>query len=493
MTWEVHLFYAPEQGEPAYLSEPGGDTSPHAIITNDVDAAAERFPGAQCADITALWQLAFPATASENFAQVLREINALENAEGLAAAWQRIAAQLDALPLWALEHAELALREAEEKALAGIFKLAARRACKDPKKCAEWMRSFEIRAAQTEKRAIPAHADCSAIAPDELARAVGPGGAFAGVIPGYEPREGQAQMVRAVARAFNTAQHLAVEAGTGVGKSIGYLLPAAKWALFNDTPVIVSTHMKNLQAQLMDKDIPMLREALARAGEPNIEKLRVALIKGRGNYLCLRKVGVLLGGGALMFDRPGLRQLARAVVWAAQTPDGDLDAFTGGAGADAEFTRELASPTDECPGGRCRHFRRCFLRKARDRAGRAHLVLANHALVFVDHNAEISLPSARQIIFDEAHNLEEVATRHFSVEITSARFFRLLSRLSRERGKTSTGILESLRVQLEKGAAGGDNAVRKAMVKTLRRVRRTRGNADGGRRIFPRAGAGPRA
>ncbi|MCL1888525.1 MAG: hypothetical protein FWF96_06605, partial [Kiritimatiellaeota bacterium] len=321
MAWGVQLFFVPAEGEPVHRVEPCDETNEPArhkpgqfVVTNNIEAAAGRFPGLHHADLAALWQLAFPASAADNFSRACGECGAPENADGFQTVWERVAACLDALPLWALETVELTLREAGDAALAAFFGLAARRVRRVGKNCGEWSRGFSERPPRPERKAVPSHADCSAVNPAELVQLVGPGGAFAGVIPGYEPRAAQAQMAEAVAAAFNGGKHLAVEAGTGVGKSIGYLLPAAKWALLNDTPVVVSTHMKNLQSQLMEKDIPMLRRALELNREPGVENLRVALIKGRGNYLCLRKLGVLLDGGAFMFDRPGLRQLARSVA-----------------------------------------------------------------------------------------------------------------------------------------------------------------------------------
>ncbi len=486
MQWGVQLLYVPREGNPSHVAEPCEETSEPArqradrfLITNNRELAEETFSGLQHISIEELWQLAFPASAAENLTQMQRECDAPEDAEGFLAVWRRIAEHLSCLPLWALETVELTLREAETRPLDAFFGLAARRIRKSGKNCGEWMRSFDEKMTRHEKRVIPTHADCSPVNAVELTHIIGANGVFANIIPGYEPREGQAQMVEAVARTFNEEKHLIVEAGTGVGKSLGYLLPAAKWALFNDTPVIISTHMKNLQAQLMEKDIPMLLAALAQNNEPNIENFRVALIKGRSNYLCLRKLGILLDGGAFMFDRPGLRQLARAVMWSVQTTDGDLDAFSGGVGAEAGFLRELSSIGEECSGRKCRQFRRCFLRKARERAGQAHLVLANHALVFMDRESEVALPAARQIIFDEAHNLEDVATRYFSVEVTVGRFLQLLSRLSRDRGKMATGILETLHRQLEKGVTGGGEAIRKAMTKTLRMIKASLGEVRG--------------
>ena len=196
--------------------------------------------------------------------------------------------------------------------------------------CGNWTDSFKAEVFRGEKRNLPAHADCTPLSVERVASHLLPGGTFSRLMPGYESRAGQVEMLKAVARAFNEGRHLVVEAGTGVGKSLAYLVPAAAWARLNDVPVVVSTNTRNLQSQLVEKDLPLVREAIrAEFGQNEAGLLRVALLKGRTNYFCLRRLAVLLEHSQFELERPELRLFAEAVAWAVQTPDGDLDAFRG--------------------------------------------------------------------------------------------------------------------------------------------------------------------
>ncbi len=296
-------------------------------------------------------------------------------ARGLWEVWERIAVRLDALPLWALETIELILRDLDERALARVIGHFAERVRKSGRGCGHWTDSFKPDARWGERRALPAHADCVPLDPDRVAAHLLPGGTFARLMPGYEPRPGQVEMTKAVARAFSEGRHLLVEAGTGVGKSLAYLIPAAAWALLNDVPVVVSTNTRNLQSQLVEKDIPLVLAALTgnlrspisdcrfeETEPPNpkskIENqksevpLRVALLKGRSNYFCLRRLAILLEQSQYELERPELRHFAEAVTWAVQTPDGDLDTCAGAGRADAAFLAKLSSTAEECPAAR---------------------------------------------------------------------------------------------------------------------------------------------
>ena len=146
-----------------------------------------------------------------------------------------------------------------------------------------------------------------------------PGGTL-GAMEGYEARPGQVDMLKAVVRAFNGREHLMIEAGTGVGKSLAYLVPAVGWAVLNDTPVVVSTATRNLQSQLITNDIP-------RAVKTVPEEVRVALLKGRGNYLCLRALGELMRDGYYAMSRGERAEFDAIVAWLhGDGCDGDLDA-----------------------------------------------------------------------------------------------------------------------------------------------------------------------
>ncbi|MDD5707452.1 MAG: helicase C-terminal domain-containing protein [Kiritimatiellae bacterium] len=392
--------------------------------------------------------------------------------------WEGLSADLAALPLWALETAGAIYRELEEEPLArllGHFAATARRRAGQE---TAWITSFPATVKRVERPDPPALADCTALDPDEVAALLAPGGALARLVPDYEPRPGQLAMLRAVVEAFNGGRHLLAEAGTGVGKSLAYLLPAALWARLNDTPVVISTNTRNLQNQLVEKDLPVVQRLLASlpahgGGAPH--PLRAALIKGRSNYLCLRRFGALLEQGQFDLTRQELRQFARAVCWSARTRNGDLDDLTGGAGVEPAFMALLSSLAEDCNGRACRAYRRCFLQKAREAALRADLIVANHALVFAEMGTGgIALPKHAQLVLDEAHNLEEAATRHFSAECSPARLKTLLRRLASGHGSRRGGLLETLRRRAAGGAIGGGDtrqgdlrrAVREALAGT---------------------------
>lgn len=467
------------------------------VLTNDADAMRQLLADVPDSplvlDAAELFRIVLPGSQAESIEQRIASVVAPETAPaaGLWQAWQAVDARLAGMPLWALETMELLLRELGETASARLLGRYASNVRLAGKNCGPWRDSFASESLRQTRRHVPVHADCSPLDADAVAAMLQPGSPLARKMPGYEPRAGQIEMLRAVVRAFNAPTHLLVEAGTGVGKSVAYLLPAALWARRNDVPVIVSTNTRNLQSQLLEKDLPLVRQVVEasgadKSGRPGTgSDLRVALIKGRANYLCLRRLGALLEHGQFELDRSGLRAFLRTVAWAVQTRDGDLDDLSGSHGMDAAFLLHLGSLVEECPGRGCRHFRRCFLQRARDRAMQAHVIIANHALVFAEMSGtSVALPPAGQIIFDEAHNLEEAATRHFSVEVTPARLAVLLRRLTRGGGKQGGGVLDTLRRQIEKGGMGGTED-RRAL---LRLVREAATDASGlqsvGMRLF---------
>jgi ATP-dependent DNA helicase DinG len=449
----------------------GGVAGPGFIVTNDAEALRGLVRDGLAVPVEEVYRLAFPASGAETLKQMAAEQGAGDDEpppDTLWRVWAACAARLAALPLWALEQMALILREADDEPLSKLVGACAEQVRLAGKNCGGWSDSFVAEPARHDARTLPALADCTPLTPDRLAAFAADGGALARVIPGYESRPGQIAMIRAVAGAINGGKHVLVEAGTGVGKSVGYLLPAIAWSMLNDTPVVVSTNTRNLQTQLIEKDIPLIRTAL---GPERGGALRAVLLKGRANYLCLRHFGMMLDQGMLDLDRPGLRQFARVIAWAAQTADGDLDSFLGGCGVDGAFAATLGSLGEECAGRACRHFRRCFVRRVRDRAQRAHIVVANHALVFIDAGETGgALPPHAQVIFDEAHNLEDAATRHFSIEVTANRLRVLLRRIFAEHKGRASGILESLRKQLEQGVVGGKD--KGGAMQDLRRLAR---------------------
>ena len=272
------------------------------------------------------------------------------------------------------------------------------------------------------QRHLPTHEDCARLDVEAATMHLRKGGTL-GMMPGYEERPGQIDMSGAIARAFNAREHLMIEAGTGVGKSLAYLVPSILWAWTNDTPVIISTATRNLQSQLIGSDIPRALKILS----PQTSNFKVALLKGRGNYLCLRAVAEFFAAGYWTMSADEQALMPAFIDWLQHTEDGDLDGYEG-------LPRNLLScPGEECSGRRCPFYSKCFVYKARKAAAEAHLVIVNHALVLAEARAPGSgiLPGYGRLVLDEAHNLESIATEYLSYELSLPNLTRILNRLVR--------------------------------------------------------------
>ena len=280
-----------------------------------------------------------------------------------------------------------------------------------------------------KSRHLPTHEDCARLDVEAATMHLRKGGTL-GLMPGYEERPGQIDMSAAIANAFNEREHLMVEAGTGVGKSLAYLVPSILWAWTNDTPVIVSTATRNLQSQLINSDIPKAVKVLGRQTLDERREssgFKVALLKGRGNYLCLRAVGEFFSAGYWTMSDDEQELMPAFIDWLRATEDGDLDSYEG-------LPRHLLScPGEECGGRRCPFYSKCFVYKARKRAAEAHLVIVNHALVLAEATSPGSgiLPGYGRLVLDEAHNLESIATEYLSHEFSLPELNRILRRLVR--------------------------------------------------------------
>jgi len=243
------------------------------------------------------------------------------------------------------------------------------------------------------------------------------------------------EMARGVAEAFEKSCHLVAEAGTGVGKSFAYLVPILRQVRQNHQKVIVSTYTISLQEQLIRKDIPFIRKAA------NV-KLTAVLAKGRGNYLCYRRLEQAQKRQASLFeDARDLDALDQLYRWALETRDGSLsDLATHPAAAVWEM---VCSDPGVCRGRKCDHYNSCFYQQARRRMYSADIIVVNHALLFCDlalrlQNSSL-LPPFKLAVLDEAHNIENVAGRHFGMRLTSAQITFMLNRIFNLR--TEKGVL----------------------------------------------------
>ena len=274
---------------------------------------------------------------------------------------------------------------------------------------------------------------------EELTRMLGSEGLVARALPQFEHRPEQVAMMQAVAGALNKGERLIVEAGTGTGKSIAYLLPAIFFALENGVPVVISTNTINLQEQLMGKDIPDLAGALEQ------ESLRYTQLKGRNNYLCLRRWNLLRRGQALSLEE--VRLLLRTLVWLTTTSTGDR-AELSFRGEELPVWNRVCAQAESCLGVQCPYQRRghCFLYRARKKAEGAHLIIVNHALLLsgIATGSNV-LPEYRHLIIDEAHHLEEEATEQWGFKVGERDLSGYLNRLSeRVAGEHYAGLLFEL-------------------------------------------------
>ncbi len=280
---------------------------------------------------------------------------------------------------------------------------------------------------QDEEELVPA-AQPRALDVDRLAAMLEEGGLFSQRFPGFEYRAQQVEMLRIAATAFSERQHLMVEAGTGTGKSIAYLLPAITFAHLNGERVVVSTNTINLQDQLFLKDIPDLQALLP-------FDFRAAVLKGRSNYLCQRRLAGLRNAGVGSTEE--LRMLAKVLVWVPSTQTGERGELFMPTALEQALWGKISAESETCTLDRCR-FRergRCFFYRARRAAERAHVIIVNHALLLSDVAVENRvLPEYRYLIVDEAHHLEGSVTRQLSFEADQRAMERALSEVARPLG-----------------------------------------------------------
>lgn len=260
----------------------------------------------------------------------------------------------------------------------------------------------------------------------------------------FEERNVQIELLQRIVSAFNDNKIGVFEAGTGVGKSYAYLIPSILWAIENKERVIISTGTINLQQQLCEKDIPMVEKILG-------QKINFILMKGRQNYICLRR----LNDAASVLDlfEEETDELKTIAAWAAESATGNKSdlAFMP---SDNVWTK-VNSESDACMGMRCPYHNECFVMKVRKEAAGANLIVVNHHLLFADIESRLSgagyddaavLPPYRRIIFDEAHGIENAATSFFSESVSRFKLNKLITQMYRKRRNSESGHLCSLAV-----------------------------------------------
>lgn len=292
--------------------------------------------------------------------------------------------------------------------------------------------TFEIPFEQQEESPKPldtSKAKRDTIQHSEIDDILNTDGVLSSVIPTYEHREQQITMAHTVADALNNGEQIMIEAGTGTGKSLAYLLPSALWSAQNSQRVVIATHTINLQDQLIKHDIPLVQQIT------NID-FRASVMKGRGNYLCPRRLETMRRRKPATFDE--LRTLSKILVWMQDSESGDKGEITLRAGEWSIWTR-LSAQDEGCTTHRCATVMNgiCPYYKARKNAEASHIVIANHSLLIADAQIENRvLPEYYQLVVDEAHQLEDAITHGLSIRLDQ---YGILNRLN-ELGSPNSGI-----------------------------------------------------
>ncbi len=291
---------------------------------------------------------------------------------------------------------------------------------------------------------------------DALTQLIDQHGPIAKKLENYEYRPQQIEMIQTLSRAINEDKIAVVEAGTGTGKTLAYLLPAIDFAVKNKERLVVSTNTINLQEQLIHKDLPFLSSIFD-------QKFNAVLVKGRTNYACKRKLAEAEQELGLFSEEGDRAELQAILAWAKSTKDGsksDLNIEPR-----PEVWEKIQSESDTSLKTRCPFYNECFFYTARRQAAAADVLVANHHLLFSDLAVRATygasenavLPGYDRIIFDEAHNIEEVATNYFGVGATYLGVVRILNRLYRKKDGEDKGLLSFLSSKLTKYAGGMPN------------------------------------
>lgn len=293
------------------------------------------------------------------------------------------------------------------------------------------------------KNALEPHLDA-----EKVVCLVKPEGLLSRTLKGFECRLPQQSMMTNIVEAYNKNQITLIEAGTGTGKSIAYLVPALVWAAQHKERTVISTHTINLQEQLVQKDIPALLEAL------NL-KLKVALVKGMSNYVCLRKLEDAQSELSL-FPSEDEMEIQNILKWKQVTTEGSRSelCFT----PSMNVWDRVGAESDACMPNDCPHQQECFFLRSRRQASEAQILVVNHSLLFADlskrdetgnYTEQAILPAYRRVILDEAHHIEEIATEYFAARLHRLELMRTLGRLAVEKQNKPQGKLPILKEKLQ--------------------------------------------
>lgn len=272
-----------------------------------------------------------------------------------------------------------------------------------------------------------------------------PEGPFGSILKGFEPREEQRSMMKNVLDAYNRNQIALIEAGTGTGKSLAYLIPAMLWAVQTKERTVISTNTITLQEQLLQKDIPLITKALKL-------DLKAVLVKGMYNYLCLRKLEETKREFLSIQESEEIQKID---IWKENTKDGSRSSLPFA--PSSAIWEKVAAESDTCNRTKCPYYQQCHFFKARKDANEAQILVANHHLLFADlvfrteddnYKDPAILPAYNRIILDEAHNIEDIATEYFASRVSQLDVMRIMARLTAEKGGKVQGKLPLLKDKL---------------------------------------------
>lgn len=278
--------------------------------------------------------------------------------------------------------------------------------------------------------------------PEKTLAFLAPEGPLSRILPSFEARQEQIDMMRDVIEAYNTSKVALIEAGTGTGKSIAYLLPAILWAIHTGERTLISTNTINLQEQLLYKDIPLLAKAMG-------HKINAVLVKGMGNYLCLRKLFDVQQESQLIPGDEEAVELQKIEKWGNTTSEGSRSNLSFM--PKQAIWEKVCAESDTCTREKCPFYKKCFFFKARKQANDAQIMISNHSLLFSDlafrsmsENGAGILPDYKRVVLDEAHNIEDIATDHFASKANGLAILRTLGRLASEKRGKAYGKLQVL-------------------------------------------------